>query len=102
MTIADHLVASGDNTAAGERFTLARIGDEDWLIHDTTYPENDARHLVACVRERGLDHVDVIWLQGKGLATKFARVSDVLDTARRSLGRRIPTAPAARPENWLG
>jgi hypothetical protein len=101
MTIADHLIASGDNTSTGERFTLVRIGDEDWLIHDTTFPENDARHLVACVRERGLDHVDVIWLQGTGLATRFARVSDVLETARRHLGSRAPLAPA-RPETWLG
>lgn len=83
MTIADHLVAPGDNAAAGERFTLVRIGDEDWLIHDTSFPENDARHLVACVRERGLDHVDVIWLQGRGLKTRYARVSDVIDAARR-------------------
>jgi hypothetical protein len=101
MTIADHLVAPDDHAAAGERFTLVRIGDEDWLIHDTSFPENDARHLVACVRERGLDHVDVIWLQGTGLPTRFAHVADVLETAVHALSRRTPLAPA-RPETWLG
>ncbi|WP_125131252.1 hypothetical protein [Microbacterium sp. 10M-3C3] len=106
MTIAEHVVAPGDTpedsrSTSPRRFTMIRIGDEDWLIHDTAYPENDARHLVACVRARGLDHVDVIWLQGRGLARRYARVADVLTAAERALSSRSGLA-AARPENWLG
>ncbi|QEW02245.1 hypothetical protein [Microbacterium lushaniae] len=67
---------------------LVRIGAEDWLIHDTRYPENDARRLVACVRERGLDHIDVLWLQGEGLPSRFPRIQDALDTAARAVSTR--------------
>lgn len=104
MTIADNLVAPGDNSAStppGDRLVLVPIGTEDWLIHDTAYPDNDARRLVACVRERGADHVDVIWLQGKGLPTRFARVQDALDASGRAVPSRPRLAPE-RPENWLG
>lgn len=105
MTIADNLMAPGDNdastSAAADRLVLVPIGSEDWLIHDTSFPDNDARHLVACVRERGLDHVDVIWLRGRGLPARFARVSDALDAAARAVGDRRP-APRPHPENWLG
>lgn len=105
MTIADNVMAPGDNgassSAPGDRLVLVPVGSEDWLIHDTSFPDNDARRLVACVRERGLDHVDVIWLQGRGLPVHFARVSDALDAAARAVGDRRP-APRLNPENWLG
>lgn len=104
MTIADNLVAPGDNDAStppGDRLILVPIGTEDWLIHDTAYPENDARRLVACVRERGVDHVDVIWLQGKGLPARFTRVQDALEAAVHAVPSH-PRPATARPETWLG
>ncbi|MGP3535677.1 hypothetical protein ACTU3I_12845 [Microbacterium sp. RD1] len=103
MTIADNLVAPGDNDSAstGERLRMLQIGEEDWLIHDHAFPENDARHLVACVRARGLDHVDVIWLQGRGLPPRFPRVQDALEAAGRAVSAR-PSLSRTRAENWLG
>lgn len=104
MTIADNIATSETSdrsTPPGDRLILVQIGTEDWLIHDTAYPENDARRLVACVRERGLDHVDVIWLQGTGLPTRFARVADAQDAAVRAVASHPKLTPA-RPENWLG
>ena len=99
MTIAPDLFSAGANDSvppgsdAAERLRLVRIGDEDWLIHDLSYPENDARHLVACVRERALDHVDVIWLQGREQPTRFARVGEVMDAAYRGLRARARRDP---------
>ncbi len=101
MTIADNIVAADAVSSPGDRLRMIRIGKEDWLIHDMSFPENDARHLVACVRERGLDHVDVIWLQGRGLPAHFARVKDALDAAAEALPVRRAQTPA-HPETWLG
>ncbi|MCK6068006.1 MULTISPECIES: hypothetical protein [Microbacterium] len=87
MTIADNCSAPAHGASEG-RVVLVPIGAEDWLIHDTHYPENDARRLVACVRERGLDHIDVLWLQGKGLPSRFPRIQDALDAATRAVTSR--------------
>jgi hypothetical protein len=103
MTIADDTTAPGDSGAASSdnRLILVPVGTEDWLIHDTRFPDNDARRLVACVRERGSDHVDVIWLRGKGLPSRFARVQDAMEAAGRAVAAGNAST-SARARRWRG
>jgi hypothetical protein len=102
MTIANELYTAGgpDDAARPDlpaRLRLVQVGDEDWLIHDLLFPANDARRLVACVRERGDDHVEVIWLQGAGAPTQFPRVEDALVEAERILPGKLPAAAERDP-----
>jgi hypothetical protein len=77
----DRSSVAASNTEAESLLVLVPVGAEDWLIHDSRFPHDDARRLVACVRDRSGDHVDVIWLQHRDLPTRFVSLHDVVAAA---------------------
>lgn len=78
------------------RFVLRRLDRQDWLIQDSTFAADDARHVVACVRDDGSESMEVVWLHPVPLPTRYRCPQDVLDDlARWSQRRRGDGRPIA-------
>ena len=71
-----------DAVRGDETLTLVPVGTDDWLVHDTRFPLNDARRLLACARRRSPHEIDVIWLQGTHTESRFPNFDEVLAAAR--------------------
>lgn len=82
------------------RFALRKVTEREWVILDHQYGQNDSRQTVACVFEAGEGEVEVTWLQGLPLPTKYPSVArvfeDVVKLCTKSRAERpIPIAHVA-------
>lgn len=82
------------------QFALQRLTETEWIIHDRSFPPNDARRAVACVNQRDAARADVVWLRELGLPKRYASVAEVLADVARTASRipiPIPQRPPAHP-----
>lgn len=63
---------------AANLFDLRRVSDREWVIYDRRFALDDARCVVACVWHTDDDDVEVVWLDGRAMATKYASVDSVM------------------------
>ena len=75
-------------------FVLVRIDAGSWRIVNKRYAANDARLVVAKVREIRTDEVWVEWSHETTLATTYCSALEALDSAIRETPRR---SAASRP-----
>jgi hypothetical protein len=74
---------------------LRKVAEQEWVIHDYSFPANDARSLAACIHAQAEGDVEVLWLRPTPLPTRYADAPAVLTDLRRHLageqrGRPIP------------
>ncbi|MFJ4225732.1 hypothetical protein [Microbacterium sp. NPDC089695] len=79
------------------RYELNRITPTEWVINDRRYPENDPRHLVACVYEYAETEVEVVWLRDLPLAIHYSDAYQVLEDVARMQDASRATRPIAIP-----
>ena len=79
------------------RFVLHRITPSEWVINDLRYPQNDPRHVVACVYELADTEVEVTWLRDIPLAIRYGTAFEVLEEVERMQGASRATRPIAIP-----
>jgi hypothetical protein len=79
---------------AANLFDMRRVSDREWVIYDLRVAPNDARCVVACVWLTDDDDVEVVWLDGRALPTRYASVDAVMDDVTASAQR---TAGGTRP-----
>lgn len=79
------------------RYVLNRITPSEWVINDRRYPENDPRHLVACVYEYAETEVEVVWLRDLPLAIRYSDAYQVLEDVSRMQDSTRATRPIAIP-----
>jgi hypothetical protein len=79
---------------AANLFDARRVSGREWVIYDLRVPPNDARCVVACVWRTDDDDVEVVWLDGRSLPTRYASVEAVMDDVTASAQR---TAGGTRP-----
>ena len=60
-------------------FDVRRVSDREWVIYDLRFDRNDARCVVACIWHSEDDTVEVVWLDGRALPTRYASVDAVMD-----------------------
>lgn len=78
-------------------FVLHRITPSEWVINDLRYPQNDPRHVVACVYELADTEVEVTWLRDLPLAIRYGTAFEVLEEVERMQGASRATRPIAIP-----
>ena len=82
-----------DARTAG-RFEVRRVSEREWVIYDVRFARNDARCVVACVRETDDEDAEVLWLDGRMMPTRYASVDavvqDLTSASLRRLGGRRP------------
>lgn len=83
--------------APDPRFVLHRITPSEWVINDLRYPQNDPRHVVACVYELADTEVEVTWLRDLPLAIRYGTAFEVLEEVERMQGASRATRPIAIP-----
>ncbi|WP_431791310.1 hypothetical protein [Microbacterium paraoxydans] len=76
---------------------LHRITPSEWVINDVRYPQNDPRHVVACVYELADTEVEVTWLRDLPLAIRYGTAFEVLEEVERMQGASRATRPIAIP-----
>ncbi|MCT2223967.1 MULTISPECIES: hypothetical protein [Microbacterium] len=76
---------------------LHRITPSEWVINDLRYPQNDPRHVVACVYELADTEVEVTWLRDLPLAIRYGTAFEVLEEVERMQGASRATRPIAIP-----
>ncbi|WP_307805217.1 hypothetical protein [Microbacterium sp. BLY] len=76
---------------------LHRITPSEWVINDQRYPQNDPRHVVACVYELADTEVEVTWLRDLPLAIRYGTAFEVLEEVERMQGASRATRPIAIP-----
>ncbi|WP_240743043.1 hypothetical protein [Microbacterium sp. K36] len=76
---------------------LHRITPSEWVINDLRYPQNDPRHVVACVYELADTEVEVTWLRDLPLAIRYGTAFEVLEEVERMQGVSRATRPIAIP-----
>lgn len=64
----------GEDDVTVGPFRTLHLAPDDWLIHDTRHPDNDARHLVACLRRRDSGRIEALWLCGADLPADHADI----------------------------
>ena len=79
------------------RFVLHRITSSEWVINDLRYPENDPRHVVACVYELAETEVEVTWLRELPLALRYGSAFEVLEEVERMQHTGRATRPISIP-----
>ena len=79
------------------RFVLHRITPSEWVINDLRYPQNDPRHVVACVYELADTEVEGTWLRDLPLAIRYGTAFEVLEEVERMQGASRATRPIAIP-----
>lgn len=79
------------------RYVLTRITPTEWVINDHRYPENDPRHLVACVYEYAETEVEVVWLRDLPLAIRYSDAYQVLEDVVRMQDSNRATRPITIP-----
>ncbi|MCT1366148.1 MULTISPECIES: hypothetical protein [unclassified Microbacterium] len=67
------------------------------MINDLRYPQNDPRHVVACVYELADTEVEVTWLRDLPLAIRYGTAFEVLEEVERMQGASRATRPIAIP-----
>lgn len=60
-------------------FTLRRVDEHTWLLHDLSFPPDDSRFVIACIHEPTEVEVEVIWMRATPLPTRYATPADVLE-----------------------
>jgi hypothetical protein len=95
-----------DARTAGQ-FEVRRVSDSEWVIYDVRFARNDARCVVACVRETDDQDVEVVWLGGRMRPTRYASVDAVVEdlttaALRRHGGSRPIEIPHLPPPRLAG
>lgn len=88
-------------------FDLRRVSEREWVIYDRRFAMNDARCVVACVWNADDDDVEVVWLDGHALPTRYASVDAVMadltvTSQRRAGGTRPIEIPHLPPPRLAG
>ncbi|WEK60905.1 MAG: hypothetical protein P0Y60_16630 [Candidatus Microbacterium colombiense] len=65
------------------RFELRLVAEKEWLVLDHRYEANDPRRAVGCVSQLDDGAVEVLWIHGLALPTRYALPTDALDAVRR-------------------
>jgi len=74
------------------------VSDREWVIYDARFARNDARCVVACVRETDDEDAEVVWLGGRMMPTRYGSVDAVIeDLTMATLRRRGGTRPIEIP-----
>jgi hypothetical protein len=84
-------------TLTSPHLELRRVAGGNWLIHDHSYPPNDARHVVAWMHRADDDGVEVVWVRRTPLPTRYRTESDAFDDFRHYLLRRTTDRPVPIP-----
>jgi len=71
------------------QFEVQRVSDREWVIYDVRFARNDARCVVACVRETDDEDAEVVWLDGRMMPTRYASVDAVVEDMTAAALRRI-------------
>jgi hypothetical protein len=90
-------------------YVLARIGARNWRILNKRYGPEDARHIVAHLRETPNAEVEVEWHCRTSLATTYRTPVDALDSICRQAYQtssatrpiHIPSLPPPQPRRGL-
>jgi len=69
---------------ANSRFELRRLTGIEWIIIDTTLPENHPYRTVACVYEVDDLEYDVVWLRDLDLRAQYSSPEEVLEDVVRA------------------
>jgi hypothetical protein len=86
-----------DARTAGQ-FEVRRVSHREWVIYDVRFERDDARCVVACVRETDDEDAEVVWLGGRMMPTRYASVDAVIeDLTTATLRRRGGTRPIEIP-----
>ena len=87
-------------------FDVRRVSDREWVIYDLRFDLNDARCVVACIRYSDDDDVEVVWLDGRAMPTRYASVdavmADLTIAAQRVAGGSPPHRDTALPAETCG
>lgn len=60
-------------------FEVRRVSDQDWVVYDCRVPADDARCVIACVHSDEDDNVEVRWVDGRVMPTRYLSVGAVID-----------------------
>ena len=95
-----------DARTAGQ-FEVRRVSEREWVIYDVRFARDDARCVVACVRETDDDDAEVVWLDSRMMPTRYASVDAVVQdlttvALRRRGGRRPIEIPHLPPPRLAG
>ena len=98
MTSEDVSVEGGDRSPDPGGLELVRVDADHWRLHDNGYDPDDARSVVAHIREID-EGVDVVWVSTNvPLPTRYRDAGDIvedLERWRRDSGHRGPPANIA-------
>lgn len=75
------------------RFELRKVAEQEWLILDHRYAENDPRRTVGCVYQVDVSEVEVMWIREIPVAIRYMSAIEALDDVRRF----YETSRATRP-----
>lgn len=79
------------------RFTLVKVSETDWAIHDLHHPEGDHRRVVCRIYDDAPTDVEVIWMRDLPLALRYPNVHEVLEAVERFQDASRATRPIPIP-----